>query len=116
MKPILRTYLAITLSLILVLTGQSMAVARGKPDPSGQMVICTGTGPVMISVDARGNPAGPTHICPDAALSLIQADFAASPMAEPRIANTICYRATIRVDQEGTLVAAQQARGPPALT
>ena len=75
MMPISRSTAAFLLSLMLVFTGQSMAVARGMPGPHGTIVLCTGQGPVMINVDADGQPLGAPHLCPDGALSLIQAGF-----------------------------------------
>jgi hypothetical protein len=68
MKPIFRNYLTILLVLMLVLTGQSMAVARGATGPDGQLVLCTGTGPVAVYVDENGVPIGPPMFCPDCAL------------------------------------------------
>lgn len=59
------------LVVVIALTAQSAAVARTMPDASGQMVICTGTGPVMVYFDESGEPIAPPHICPDYALSLI---------------------------------------------
>ena len=66
-----RPFAAIALALLLVLTAQSMAVARAMPGVAGSVVLCTGTGPVTILTDAEGEPIGPAHICPDCALSLI---------------------------------------------
>ncbi len=65
MIPAFRPLCALILALVLTLTGQAMAVARGAPGPAGQMVICSGSGPLTVSVDARGQPVGPRHICPD---------------------------------------------------
>ena len=113
MRRILHSYLAIALSLMLVFTGQSLAVARGMPGPSGQMVICTGQGPVMISVDADGNPAGAPHICPDGALALIQTGFDAPLEADPQGLHARVPYGTQSVDQAGLLTATPQARGPP---
>ena len=62
---------ALALALLLVLTAQSMAVARGMPGAAGSIVLCTGTGPVTILTDAEGQPLGPSHVCPDCTLSLI---------------------------------------------
>lgn len=73
MKRRVRAYLGIALALLLALTGQSMAVARGTTGPAGQMVLCTGTGPVSILVDENGQPTGPPHYCPDCVLSLLNA-------------------------------------------
>ena len=66
-----RTYLALFLALMLVLTGQSMAIARGASGPAGEMVLCTGTGPVSVYVDENGAPTAPPQYCPDCALTLL---------------------------------------------
>lgn len=68
-----RPCLAVLLCLLLVLTGQSLAVARVLPGPSGQVALCTGSGPVMVHVDENGEPTAPPHFCPDGALSLLNA-------------------------------------------
>jgi len=73
MTSLLRTYLAISLALMLALTGQSMAVARGSTGPAGQMMLCTGTGPVAVYVDETGAPVGPPAFCPDCALTHLTA-------------------------------------------
>jgi hypothetical protein len=70
---------AIALALLLVLTAQSMAVARGMPGAAGSIVLCTGSGPVTILTDADGQPVGPSHVCPDCTLSLIVAVAQAAP-------------------------------------
>jgi hypothetical protein len=66
----LRRYLASLLVAALVLTGHS-AAARGMTDATGQMVLCTGNGPVTVYVDADGQPTKPPHYCPDCLLHLI---------------------------------------------
>lgn len=109
-----RIYLAIALAAMLALTGQSMAVARGATGPAGQIVLCSGSGPVVIDVDENGQPTGRTHICPDCALHLLTAvvppDLAILPLstatriipvrAAKANADSLTFRAT--------------ARGPPA--
>lgn len=69
----LHRQIAILLMAVLVLTGHSMAIARGMPTAAGFMELCTGLSPVMMPVDAGGNPTGPAHICPDFSLSLMDA-------------------------------------------
>lgn len=64
-----RSYLAIALALVLLLTAQSMAVARGAPEVAGQMVLCSGSGPVTVYMDTEGQPTAAPHICPECALS-----------------------------------------------
>lgn len=75
-----RSFIAIWLALLLVLTAQSMAVARGLPGSAGSVVLCTGTGPVTILIDAEGQPIGHAHVCPDCTLSLIVTVGHASPL------------------------------------
>lgn len=78
---LLRTYLALALSLTLVLTGNAMAQARTMTSPTGELVLCTGTGPMVIMVDENGQPTGKPHICPDCALSLLTGF--SNPLATP---------------------------------
>ncbi|MCF6233328.1 MAG: hypothetical protein L3J36_09575 [Rhodobacteraceae bacterium] len=68
MKSPLRICLAAFVALMLVLTSQVMAVARGASGPAGQMVLCTGTGSAVIYVDQNGAPTGPPVYCPVCAL------------------------------------------------
>lgn len=79
----LRASLAILLVTVLVMTGHSMAIARGMPTASGYMELCTGTGPVMVPMDAEGNPTGPAHICPEFSLSLLDAVAPVPALAVP---------------------------------
>lgn len=104
------------MALVLVLTGQSMAIARGTPGPSGQIELCTGTGPVMVSVDENGQPVGPPHICPDAATAL----FAAHWDGDTRTARPVARALVLRPAGLAPVIAAQspapQARGPPVMS
>ncbi|TNE67369.1 MAG: hypothetical protein EP336_07515 [Rhodobacteraceae bacterium] len=69
---ITRTIKAVLVAFLLIVTSQSMAVARGTMrDATGAVVLCTGTGPITVLTDADGQPIGPSHICPDCALSVI---------------------------------------------
>ena len=68
-----KSYIALALAALLVLTSQSLALVRTTPGPAGQIVLCTGTGPVSVLVDAKGQPTGILHICPDCTLSALTA-------------------------------------------
>ena len=113
MTRVLRTYLALTLSLVLVVTGIGSAAARGMPGPAGQMVICTGHGPVMIYLDEHGEPTRAPHLCPDGALSLLQmagdmpAPDAIRPFDRQERHSVEHLRAASLISPEA------QARGPP---
>ena len=100
---------------LVAVTAQGAAFARGLSDPAGQMVICTGTGPVMVYTDEAGNPMSAPHLCPDFALSVLLAVASAD-------AHTLRPARFERVDPHGIVLpaarlhgAAPQARGPPVL-
>jgi hypothetical protein len=64
-------FIAICLAVVLVLTGQSMVVARGAANATGKMVLCVGTQSVVVYMDEQGQPAQAPHFCPDCTLSLM---------------------------------------------
>ncbi|MEY8842253.1 hypothetical protein AB9K41_24760, partial [Cribrihabitans sp. XS_ASV171] len=78
---------ALTLALLLALTGQGLAQSRGMSAAVGQMTLCTGTGPVVVYVDDQGQPTKAPHYCPDFALALMAAllpdPASAAPPPEP---------------------------------
>ena len=105
---------SLLLALMLALTGQSMAVARGAAAATGQMVICTGTGPVAVYTDAEGAPTSAPYICPDAALlSVPWPPVLPAPM-HWRLAS--CTGECPRGDATAPLIALHlpQARAPPS--
>lgn len=73
MTRILQSANALILALLLAVTGQALAIARGAPLPAGLVQLCTGSGPVMVSLDRNGQPVKPPHYCPEGVLSLLQA-------------------------------------------
>ncbi|NOD77029.1 MULTISPECIES: hypothetical protein [unclassified Ruegeria] len=79
MRPKTTRFLPFVVSLLLMLTGQGVAMSRGMDTAVGQMVLCTGTGPVVVYMDESGRPTAPPHYCPDYALSLMGAIAAAYP-------------------------------------
>ncbi|WP_170761852.1 hypothetical protein [Ruegeria lacuscaerulensis] len=80
MKPFLNRILPLALSLLVILTGQGVAASRGVDSVVGQMVLCTGTGPVVVYMDSEGQPAQAPHFCPDYALSLLGAVSVVAPV------------------------------------
>ena len=66
-----KTLMGSFLIALLVLTGHSMAIARGHADTiSGTLVICSGTEIVMVHLDENGEPTEAPRFCPDGVLSL----------------------------------------------
>lgn len=113
MSPVFKRYIGVLLVVMVALTGQAMAVARGASGPTGQIELCTGSGPVMVYVDESGAPVGPPHICPDFALSLIlvvaEPDMPSHLMDAPR------RLAPVRADLQNTELPQppMMARAPP---
>ena len=115
MKRSLRPHIGAFLAVMLAVTGQSMAVARGMPNAAGEIILCTGAGAVSILVDENGQPAEKLHICPDFALTLFaqaaeQPALPARPLgAVEKLAPALqSFKASAR-DIEPS------ARGPPVL-
>lgn len=99
--------------MLLVLTSQSMAVARGATDQASEMVLCTGTGPITVMIGQDGVPVGPPHYCPDCALSLLEAVSAMSDLPHP--AETQSRLSAITKDSQNWTPELPQriARAPP---
>ncbi len=108
-----RSYLGVFLALLLALTGQSMAVARGMPNAAGEIVLCTGSGPTVRLVDATGQPVGPPHICPDFAASLFAVAQVPPPTVARPLTRALALRPPARIAAVSLDVPHASARGPP---
>lgn len=106
----------VLMALMLVLTGQSMAIARGTPGPSGEMVLCTGTGPITVLVDENGQPVGQAHICPDCAFAFFAAHWDAPDLPPRPAARHVPLRPGTQAVLRAAQAPAPQARGPPVLS
>lgn len=115
MTKLMRTYLGISLALMLALTGQSMAVARGTPSASGEIILCTGTGPISVLVDENGQPVGKPHICPDCALSVFAALGEEPPQLLRPEGRVTALRIEIGKHEADSQSVPARARGPPVL-
>ncbi|MGV6802845.1 MAG: hypothetical protein ACWA49_01465 [Ruegeria sp.] len=108
-----RRFLPFALSLLLVLTAQGVAASRGLSAAVGQMVLCTGTGPVVVYMDSEGQPTKAPHFCPDYAINLLGAaltDQPPHPSAPARVQPLPPRRAA---DLVAAPVPQQPARSPP---
>lgn len=104
---------ALLLALVLALTSQELAVARGASAGVEQITICSAQGLVAIDLDADGTPTGPAHVCPDGVAALI------AGADRPIILQTVAFRwiPVVRRDvaqvAQSAEVSAAMARGPP---
>lgn len=105
------------LVLVLVLSGQSMALMRTMPGPAGSVVLCTGTGPVTVMVDESGTPIEPAHICPDCAMGLFAATLPGMPDLSRPLSPSMTLRiaAPLDLEADGGMVR-PHARAPPVQT
>ncbi|MFU8777212.1 MAG: hypothetical protein ACNA7M_06040 [Roseovarius sp.] len=108
-----RPILALGLCLLLALTSQSLAMARGAAQPVGEIVLCTGTGPVTVAVDAEGQPVATPHPCPDCLPA-----FAAVLQVPPALRDWCAPARRVLVREAATHVVTRTlpagiARGPP---
>lgn len=111
----IRPHISGLLIAVLVLTGHSMAIARGMSPASGWMELCTGTGPAMIAVDENGVPTGHSHICPDFSLSLMDAIAPPAALANLADENTGKIHDIYALSLSVLRVVATSARAPPEL-
>lgn len=111
-----RHILPLLLSLLIVLTGQAVAVAEGAPAPSGRIEACHGSGVTMIWVDENGNPTGPPVLCPKFALSLILA-LDLPPVTAPAVRGAVHRLGRPRNLRPGSRPeTTAAARDPPAFS
>ncbi|MCG7573473.1 hypothetical protein MHM39_07825 [Phaeobacter sp. CNT1-3] len=68
---LVRTYLAVMLALVMVLTTQTMGNARHAAMPVGEMVLCIGSEAITVYYDEDGQPVDPPHYCPDCSASIV---------------------------------------------
>jgi len=115
--PMIR-FITLTLALLIAVTSQQMAMARGvMVDTFGQVVLCTGQGVITVTLDADGNIVEDTgeiaHFCPDCALTL--ADMPAAPqMGEATFVHIQTLRqAAVLIPQTVIVPSEVHARGPP---
>ncbi|MEX0307924.1 MAG: hypothetical protein AB3N12_11125 [Ruegeria sp.] len=108
-----RSLLPFALSLLVILTGLGVAESRGIDRAVGQMVLCTGTGPVVVYMDEDGQPTRAPHYCPDYALSLLGAVHQAQtdvPPAPPRMQSVLLRRSESQISAP---LPQRPARAPP---
>ncbi|MCA0042835.1 DUF2946 family protein [Celeribacter litoreus] len=111
-----RTIKALLVAFLLIVTSQSMAVARGTMrDATGSVVLCTGTGPVTVLTDADGQPIGPSHICPDCALSVIAGVTEAFDLLPPEQTVTRFAPLALALDTHENVLPQARARAPPVV-
>jgi len=111
-----RSLVSVLLALLVAVTAIHVGSLRGQAKAAGSIVLCTGTGPVSIAVDADGQPVGPAHVCPDCVLSVLAAvDAPAAALHRCPTGRRLSFAAA-RVAGRSRAGACPRARGPPRLS
>lgn len=106
--------LALILALILALASQTAAVARTAMSAPGlEMTLCTGDGPVTVTLDAQGNPVVPSHHCPACILALSMPPLATAPVQPPRILRPLPPARAAPLPARGPSHPTPPVRAPP---
>lgn len=109
----LRRYLGLLLVAALLLTGHSAAASRAQRDATGQVILCTGMGPVTVYVDENGEPTGPPHICPECITHLLDLAIAAPMLVAPETCARQATPLAPRAQWTRAVVHSPRARAPP---
>ena len=102
------------LAVLIAITSQQMAVARGAmQQAAGQVVLCTGQGVQTVILDRQGQPIDVAHICPDCALTLIDGRPSAGQDFCPVVHITKRPDWPVQVVHRSDFHNPHPARGPP---
>ena len=104
------------MAFTLLVTAETMAMARGATAPVTETILCTGHHTSVIHLDVRGNPTQGAHICPDCALffTALQGDSSAEERHESYVTRGFLSAAHSVVS--GNSLFGYLVRGPPFLT
>ncbi|AFO92101.1 hypothetical protein D1822_11820 [Phaeobacter inhibens] len=109
----LRSYLALALTVLMALTG--ISAQAGMRDAAGQMVICTGTGPVMVYIDSDGQPVSPPMECPECLTFVSDLGLALPVLGHSTLPQQLPRDLAQRTEILPVVRLAAFARGPPEL-
>ncbi|HMQ39832.1 MAG TPA: hypothetical protein PKC09_01045 [Paracoccus sp. (in: a-proteobacteria)] len=109
MTALLRAFLIV----VLLLTSQGLAAARGQSRVAGEMVFCAGGELVTLLVDDRGEPVEHVMVCPDMALNLMSAIAVVTP--QPVLTESLLFLSAEAHESApaGRDAPMAQARDPP---
>ncbi|MGX9354903.1 hypothetical protein ACS3SW_07000 [Roseobacteraceae bacterium S113] len=101
------------LAIALVLTAETLAMAKAEAAPADEIILCIGHTTQVVYVDEEGQPIEGPHICPDcalffAALSAHDADLSQHATLIPAV-----FAQRVILAQTIAPLRAQLARGPP---
>lgn len=104
------------MAVVLIAGSVIFAPARGSVPPGADLVICSGAGERVITLDAQGNPVAPRHRCPDCLpgiVAFVPPDSAGVSL--PPLVQRAMPRMTGVLLVAGRADLPAKARGPPAV-
>lgn len=101
------------LILMLALTSQGLAAARGQPRAVSELVICAGAAVITLGLDSQGKPVKHRDFCPDMAPQLLAAVGDGAPPPASRQGVTQAHLSDQVSRAVGRDAPAAQARDPP---
>ncbi|WBU63243.1 hypothetical protein [Paracoccus aerodenitrificans] len=104
----------LTLIVLLMLTSQSLAAARGQTRIAGQHVLCSGGALTTIYVDYQGKPVQRLLICPDMALALMAGVASPPVIIQREIRSFLLSYTFLHPDEAESHLPSAQARSPPS--
>ena len=110
----MRAAFRLFLILMLALTSQGLAAARGQPRAVSELVICAGAAVITLGIDSQGKPVRHRDFCPDMAPQLLAAVAQSDPPPPFRQGVTRADLLAHVSRAAGRAAPAAQARDPPA--
>ncbi|WP_425041170.1 hypothetical protein [Primorskyibacter sp. S187A] len=107
--------ISLVLSVTLLLTAETMAMARGATAAVDEIILCTGHGPSSVYVDSDGEPTSAPHICPDCALFFAAVSGASPDAALVEVLVTLGFAPETVDATPADPRIAQRARAPPVI-
>ena len=108
-------FFRVMLVVLLALTAQQFALARGQTRIAGEAVLCLGGVAVTVQIDENGHPVEKAHFCPECAPALF-ARFDLPPVAPlDFVATGVAIAPPASLLAAGETATATRARGPPVL-
>lgn len=109
-----RPFGAVVLALMLAISSYGLATARGQAvGLGGAVILCTGSGAQVVTVDQNGQPLRRLHLCPDMVLSMMAAPPAAPLVLIPPDGARAATHVTQPPRMGGRRALPPRSRGPP---
>ncbi|WP_193140594.1 hypothetical protein [Meridianimarinicoccus sp. MJW13] len=115
MLSLIRLVVGLCLIVLVALTSLQLGLSRGTARVAGTVVLCTGTGPVAVTVDRDGQPVSRPHVCPDCVMSAMAGLAAPLVLTARQVQPRQLVFTQAQTRAEAAPLIAHRARGPPRI-